>query len=152
VPPQGYALNLSAINTSSEFELDDNAEFATTSAGNMTGLLDENDQGSPINVQAIVDTGSTPSVFQQDSPVTGRGEAQFNSSGSTTLFDCIFYTVDGSNTLFMENDVGQVGIGSFQLQTGGSKSASSAARPLPIRPVILPGSALRHAKALKRAK
>jgi hypothetical protein len=152
VPPQGYALNLSAINTSSQFELDDNAEFATTSAGNLTGLLDENDQGSPVNVQAIIDTGSTPSVFQQDSPVTGRGEAQFNTSGSATLFDCIFYTVDGSNTLFMENDVGQVGIGSFQLQTGGSKSASSAARPLPIRPVILPGSALRHAKALKRTK
>jgi len=145
-PPQGYGLNLTGVSGvgSSPFELDDIAEFQTTSAGNMTGLLDENDQGSPVNPQAIVDTGSTPSSFVQDSPVTGRGEAQFNTNGANTLFDMIFYTVDGTNTLFIEDDSTQVAVGTFQLQNSGVKKTGAAARPLPVRPMAMPHPALRH--------
>jgi len=146
VPPQGYGLNLSGVSGvgSSPFELDDIAEFATTSAGNMSGLLDENDQGSPVPPQAIIDTGSTPSVFVQDSPVTGRGEAQFNTNGANTLFDIVFYTVDGTNTIFIETDSTQVAVGSFQLQNSGAKKTGAAARPLPVRPMAMPHPALRR--------
>jgi hypothetical protein len=139
-PPQGYGLNLTATNFGSgngTFELDDIAEFVTASGGTMTGILDENDQGTPQQPQSITNN----SVFQQDSPVTGRGEAQFNSSSTNTLFDAIFYTVDGTNTIFIESDTIQSGVGSFQMQSG---TATPAARPRPLTMLRVP---MLHASA-----
>ncbi len=138
-PPQGYGLNFSGANFAqgSPFELDDIAEFVTASGGTMTGILDENDQGTPQQPQSITNN----SVFQQDSPVTGRGEAQFNSSSTNTLFDAIFYTVDGTNTIFIENDTIQSGVGSFQMQSG---TATPAARPRPLTMLRVP---MLHASA-----
>lgn len=137
-PPQGYGLNFTGLN-SGGFEVDDIAEFVTASSTGPTGLVDENDQGTPESVQAITNV----SVVSQDSPVTGRGEAQFaNSSG--VLFDVIFYTIDGSNTIFIENDTTQVAVGSFQLQSTGAKAAAGTAHPITVRPLVFPSLSARH--------
>ncbi len=143
-PPKGYGLNLSGFNLSGGFEVDDIAEFATASGGTMTGLLDENDEGSPLKPQAI-----NNSTFVQDSPATGRGEAGFNSSATTGLFGIIFYTVDATNTLFIESDSsGQVAVGSFQAQNSGAQSAA-AAHLMSVHPVALLRPAVRRPNKTK---
>jgi hypothetical protein len=132
-PPQGYGLNFSGTNfgQGTQFEIDDIAEFQTATGGTMTGILDENDQGTPQQPQTITNT----SVFQQDSPVTGRGEAQFNSGTSFTYATIDFYTVDGTNTIFIDIDPTQVAVGSFQMQSG---TATGASRPAPLTMVRMP--------------
>jgi len=145
-PPQGYGFNLSGVNfaTGSGFELDDIAEFQTSSSTGPSGLLDENDQGAPANPQTI---SSAHSTLTADSPATGRGEGVFASSSSVGLFSIVFYTVDGSNTLFMETDSTQVAVGVFQLQSSTAKAAAAAAHPLVVRSTILPRGALRNARS-----
>ena len=139
-PPQGYGLNFTGLNSNGPFEVDDIAEFVTSSSTGPTGLVDENDQGTPQSPQAI---SSNVSVFSQDDPVTGRGEAQFaNSSG--ILFDVIFYTIDGSNSIFIETDTTQVSAGMFQLQNSGAKAAAGTAHPINVHPIVMVRPALRH--------
>jgi hypothetical protein len=145
-PPQGYGLNLTGVNIgTSPFELDDIAEFATATSGSTTtlkGLLDENDQGTPQNPQAIVSANSALSL---DSPATGRGAASFASSSTVGLFNIVFYTVDGTNTLFLEEDNTQISVGLFQMQSSGSaKASSSAIRSLATRPMVLSHGGLSH--------
>ena len=146
-PPQGYGLNLSGVNFGSagsgggSFELDDIAEFATSASTGPSGLLDENDQGSPQNPQTISAAFSSLAA-DGSSPATGRGLASFASNSTTGLFNIIYYTVDGTNTIFMESDTVQASVGSFQLQSTGAKSkAASAAKPLILHPVVVPHSA-----------
>ena len=146
VPPQGYGLNLSGFNPNGE--IDDIAEFVTASGGTMTGLLDENDQGIPEPVQSITNN----SVFQQDSPVTGRGEAQFNSSSTNTLFDVVFYTVDGTNSIFIENDTSQVAVGSFQQQSGTTQSSMERSHPLTVVRMPMSRASMRHLKMAGKKK
>jgi hypothetical protein len=99
--PQGYGFNLSAFNSVEE---DDIAEF-TASSGTLTGLIDQNDQGSGTPGQAITGT------YTLDTGNTGRGEV------TTTFFTGNMYVVNGSSVLFAEMDRTQVGTGSFGLQT-----------------------------------
>ena len=142
--PQGYGLSFSGVNSNGE--LDDIAQFVTASTGSMTGILDENDQGSTISPQSITST----SAYVLDSPATGRGEAQFNSSSSTTLFDIVFYTIDGSNSVFMETDSSQLALGAFQQQTTPAARAAAgktAGHPLTFRPLVMSRGTLRHLKA-----
>jgi len=145
-PPQGYGLNLSGVNIAnlglggSAFEVDDIAEFKTSSSTGPTGLLDENDQGMGTQPPQSITNNS---VITADSPASGRGEAQFNSGSSATLFDIIFYTVDGTNALFIENDQTQIAAGAFQLQ-GGTVSKAAAAQRFVVRPTIVPRAAVRH--------
>jgi hypothetical protein len=139
-PPQGYGLNLSGENISGEYELDDNAEFVTSASTGPTGLLDENDQGTTVPVQTIA---AAYSAFGQDSPLTGRGEAGFGTNANVGLFDLIFYSVDGSNAIFIESDEGQVAIGTFQLQT--SSGSKAVAHPVIVHPVVLPHASVRRA-------
>lgn len=149
-PPQGYGLNLSGVNLSvtGSFELDDIAEFVTSSSVGPTGLLDENDMGSPLNPQSITNN----SAIVQDSPASGRGEAQFNSGSSNTFFDVIFYTIDGSHTIFMESDNTQIAVGSFQLQSSGAQAAAAVAHPILVRPLVLPHASVRPRGTALRAK
>jgi hypothetical protein len=123
---QGYGADLSATNisqsvggtcaqTQSCFEEDDIAEF-TSSASSFTGLIDVNDEG----------TTSFDKVFNGSyAPVsTGRYSFTANSSSDFNGFTGVFYTVDGSNILFLEGDNFQVGTGVFQIQNAsGAKSA-----------------------------
>jgi hypothetical protein len=142
-PPQGYGLNLSGINLSinGTFELDDIAEFATSSSAGPQGLLDENDQGNPLNPQTI---SSKDSSLSLDSTGSGRGEATFASSSTAGLFGITFYTVDASNTIFIENDGStQIAVGSFHLQNSGAQAAA-AVQPILMRPVVIPHPSVRR--------
>jgi hypothetical protein len=113
---QGYGLDLSATNISGEsaIEEDDIAEFTSSSSG-LSGLVDYNDEGTLDFDQAFSATYASLS--------TGRY------SLSSSSFDGAFYPVDGTTVLFLEGDTTQIGIGSFQVQSG-TTSAAAAARPL----------------------
>jgi len=108
--PQGYGFNLSGSN-SGGFEEDDIAEF-TAANGNLTGLIDVNDEGSFKGNQTI--TGN----YVSDGTNTGRGQI------TTTFVNGLYYTVDGSNVLFLETDSNQVGLGVLGLQTSPSAQAA----------------------------
>jgi hypothetical protein len=115
---QGYGLGLAAINiggVTGAFEEDDIAEFATTSTG-VSGLVDINDEGTLSFDQTL--NGS----YTLDSPATGRGVLTSN------MFNGVFYAADSSTVLFLETDSTQIGTGSFQLQTPGSKSSAAVSR------------------------
>jgi hypothetical protein len=130
---QGYAIGLSAVNSSSEE--DDIAEF-TTSNGSFSGIIDINDQGST----------STPQPFRGsyvlDSPATGRGELTTTSSSG---FDGVFYAVDSSTLLFLETDSSQIGTGIFELQNASAKPGSASPHALVV-PRAVRGSLRRQDK------
>jgi len=114
----GYAVNLSAVNTSSEE--DDIAEFTSTSSG-FSGLIDLNDEGTLNFDQRL--SGS----YQTVSGPFGRYSLTSNA------FNGNFYTVDGSTVLFLEMDNNQVGTAIFETQSAPSAAANlvhaSVARP-----------------------
>jgi hypothetical protein len=110
---QGYGLNLTGINPSGEE--DDIAEFTNTS-GSFAGLIDYNDQG----------TTSFDKRFSATYTVSGATSRATIASGS---FNLVSYVVDNATTIFVEVDPNpnpQVGLGSFGLQTPGTKSNLSA--------------------------
>ena len=126
---QGYGLNLAAINFSgSQFvEEDDIAEFTSTSSA-LTGAIDYNDGGSLSPAQPFSATYASLS--------TGRY------SLTSSSFNGAFYPVDGTTVLFLEGDSNQLGVGSFQLQSG-TASAAASARPLALIRVPRVRAALR---------
>ncbi len=120
--PAGYGLNLSGVNANPNFEaawseVDDIAQFNATGIGaSMTGTLDENDLTTLV----------------PDAPLTGNyiPQAVANGSGSISVtangtliggLSLVYYVVDGSTVLFIENDSSQVAVGVFQAQTSGSR-------------------------------
>jgi len=107
----GYAVNLSAVNTSSEE--DDIAEFTATSTS-FSGLIDVNDEGTLNPDQRL--SGS----YQTVSGPAGRYSLTSNA------FSGNFYTVDGSTVLFLEMDDNQVGTAIFEMQSAPSSSANLA--------------------------
>jgi hypothetical protein len=119
--PQGYALNLTGVDTSTGAEVDEIAEF-TAQNGTLTGIADINDGGSPPIPRQSLGSGST---YALDTPATGRGVI------STAQFNLFFYVVDSSNVIFIETDTNPVALGTFQLQNGAaSDEAAVAARPI----------------------
>jgi hypothetical protein len=122
---QGYAMGLSAVNSSSEE--DDIAEFSTTSSS-FSGIIDLNDQGTTSFDQPFKGN------YTLDSPVTGRGEL---TTTSTSGVNGVFYAVDSSTVLFLETDSNQVGTGIFELQNSGAQGALASQhaqvvpRPMP---------------------
>ncbi len=107
----GYGLNLTGANQNSE--IDDIAQFDATTAtsNNMTGILDENDQGSLVGNLKLTGT------FTPDSPATGRGSIVVPSLGTPLGgLSLEYYVVDDSTVLTIESDTQQVSAGSFQFQ------------------------------------
>ena len=102
----GYGLDLSATNLSSStgtsIEEDDIAEFTATSSS-FSGLIDINDEG-----QTSFDQKFSGSYTSQS---TGRY------SFSSSDFNGMFYTVDGSTVLVLETDSTQIGTGGLLVQT-----------------------------------
>lgn len=134
---QGYAFNLSAVNTagiSGLFEEDDIAEFSTTSS-DFSGIVDFNDEGTVAFDKPLKGTYSIS---------TGRGTST-STSGSSTAFDITFYAVDGSTFLFIETDNNQIGTGLFQLQNAGAQAALASQHAL-IVPRPLPHASIRRNK------
>jgi hypothetical protein len=124
---QGYGMNLTGTDLSILAELDEIAQFTTTSTG-MTGLLDEND--AAFTGQGSLGTGNLSGTYTAGS--NGTGSAGFN-TGVQSVF---YYMADNSTALFISTDanVDQVSLGSFEAQSAPTQSAMEQphARALPM--------------------
>jgi hypothetical protein len=141
-----YGLNLTGENSDGETggEVDDIGQFNATAtaspATNMTGVLDENDQGA-----ALIST-TLSGTYTPDSPATGRGSIVVTTPG--TLIGGLsleYYVVDSATTVFIDLDSGdngfpQVGLGSFELQTapsgGGVKAMAKSGGVVIVHPTV----------------
>lgn len=115
---QGYGFNLTGINAGNgtgSFEEDDIAEFTNTN-GAFSGIIDFNDQGSVTPGQQFA------ASYAPDTTISGRGMVTPTTNG----FKLVTYVVDSSTTVFVEVDSSQLGLGSFGLQTPGTKSNMAA--------------------------
>jgi hypothetical protein len=139
---QGYGLNNSGDDIVNSVGLDETAQFITTSTG-MTGLLNENDGGTPStqNVNGTYTPGSN-----------GAGSATIG----TGLQSIFYYAADSSTVLFISTDPNQVAAGVIEAQTAPSDAAQSATakpRPLPmLRAMPRSRSATPHGQRLSPAK
>jgi hypothetical protein len=126
-----YGLNLTGENTNGE--VDDIAQFDTTAtaapAFNMTGGLDENDQGS------LVPDAKFSGTYTPDSPATGRGTIVATTPNTfISGLTLEYYVIDASTIAFIDldpstNGFPQVAVGTFELQTppagGGAQKAAA---------------------------
>jgi hypothetical protein len=113
---QGYGLNNAGTDFNSGSELDEIAQFTTTSTG-MKGLLDDNDAGlNTSNVNGTYTAGSN-----------GAGSATIGSR----LQSIFYYAADSSTVLFISTDPNQIASGVFEEQTtpSGNGDQASVARP-----------------------
>ena len=142
----GYGLNFSGVNLVASVEVDDIAEFASSSSGStVTGIVDENSApgGFPNYNLPLSGTYTAP-----DSNGRGQIAANAGNSSNSTInggFGITFYTVDGITFPFVETDPnGQVATGVFFMQDA-SASASSAAKArshmFAVRPSVRPSTA-----------
>jgi len=143
-PSQGYALNLSGEDVVGFTEVDEIAEFKTTSTA-MTGLVDSNDGGSLFtdNLAGTYSLGTG-----------GFGSATFTSGGFGSMF---FYSVDNSLALFISTDSTQAALGSFELQTTPTNDAHLSvgrASTLPMQRVLpkVHGASKRVRATFKKSK
>ncbi len=149
---QGYALNLSGANANGEVDMI--AEFVTNSSGGFSsGLYDGNNNGSIgglISNAQLNGNNNTPPTYANNT--NGRGTILFpalqvnnNTSGVPNL-SLIFYAVNDSTLVFMENDADQGSVGVLQLQS--ATGSASAIRPAfsMVRPAIPAHGALRKKK------
>jgi hypothetical protein len=111
---QGYGLNLTASNIAGGFEEDDIAEFTNTS-NKLSGLVDVNDVGAPPNGPQNFN-----GTYAADSTNAGRA---LITSGE---FNLVSYTLDGTNTVFIEIDNSQIGVGSIGQQASAAQGAIAA--------------------------
>jgi hypothetical protein len=135
---QGYGLNLTGADVGeneegqeSSEEVDMIAEFTASSTSDITGLYDVNNAGSLISDYNL----NTSNNASYSVSSNGQGTMQFpslqtNDNSVTGTIGLTFYTVDGSNNIFLETDTsGQLTTGSFQLQSAPGSSAESAMLP-----------------------
>lgn len=121
--PQGYGLNLTGFDLTTGAEVDDIAEFTaqnvgSNGSGSLSGIIDINDAGTSF------DQGLGSSSYTPDSPADGRGSIS-TGGGVLTLQ---YYTIDGSNIVFIESDGNAFSLGTMQLQDAStSPSAIGAA-------------------------
>jgi hypothetical protein len=124
---QGYGMNVTGVDLSLGVELDEIAQFTTTSTG-MTGLLDEND-GAYAGVGSL-GTSNLNGTYTAGS--NGAGSAGFN-TGVQSVF---YYVADNSTALFISTDANldQVSLGTLEAQSTPTQSALEQphARALPM--------------------
>jgi hypothetical protein len=123
---QGYGLNLTGEDVVDEVELDEIAEFQTTSTALTPGILDEND-GFTLSSSSINGTYTAGS--------NGAGSATVNGN----LQEVFYYAADSSTVLFISVDPNQAALGSMEVQVAPSSAAQSGAvraRSLPMQRVI----------------
>jgi len=120
---QGYGLNLTGSDGS---EVDDIAEFTNTN-NTLSGLIDVN------NDQAIANsTGNFTGTYTPDTTNLGRGLITTTNGG----VNLVSYTVDSTNSIFIEYDDYQVAVGSIGQQASASQGAI-ATRMAVLRPRAL---------------
>jgi hypothetical protein len=127
----GYGLNFSGVNLVAGVEVDDIAEFTSSSSGStVTGITDENfaPNGSPIYSLPLSGTYAVP-----DSNGRGQIAANAGNSSNSTInggFGITFYTVNGATFPFIETDAnGQVAAGVFFAQDASASASAASARP-----------------------
>jgi len=141
---QGYGLNNSGLDIVNGVEIDETAQFTTTSTG-MSGLLNEND-GLTLSTENVNGTYAAGS--------NGAGSATIG-TGLTNIF---YYAADSSTVLFISTDPNQVAAGIIEAQTAPSDAAQSAVakpRALPMLralPRSRSRSATRHNQWFSGAK
>ena len=135
---QGYGLNLTGSNITGGFEEDDIAEFTNTS-GALKGLVDINDQGQTQAPQNFSGT------YAADSTNPGRGLI------SSSAFNLTTYTLDSTNSIFIEIDNSQVGLGSIGQQASAAQGAI-ATRMAALRPRAMPRGAWKRKQADDRSR
>jgi hypothetical protein len=154
---EGYGLNLTGAAVVEDEEGDETAEevdmiaeFTATSTSDVTGLYDVNNSGVLISDYNL--NASNNASYSINS--NGQGTLQFpslqtNDNSIIGALGLTFYTVDGSNNIFLETDTGgQFTTGSFQLQN--ASGTSSQARPLPSFAMVHPSA--KAAKARQNLK
>jgi hypothetical protein len=122
--PENYGLNLSGFNNTgvADGEVDDIAQFNTTTGNNMTGVLDENDVASALITSGLSGT------YTPDSPATGRGSMSISTPATyNTGLTLEYYVLDNSDTLFIEGDQDQLSMGVFELQSSPGSNVSKSA-------------------------
>ncbi len=141
----GYGLNFSGVNLVAGVEVDDIAEFVSSSSGlAVTGITDENSApgGAPTYNLPLSGTYVVP-----DS--NGRGQIAANAGNNTNStinggFDITFYTVNGTTFPFIETDAnGQVAAGVFFTQDATASASAASARPhmFVMQPPVRPSAA-----------
>ncbi len=127
----GYGLNLSGVNLVAGAEVDDIAEFTSSSTGlTVTGITDENyaPNGFPNYSLPLSGTYAVP-----DSNGRGQIAANAGNSSNSTLnggFGITFYTVNGTTFPFIETDAnGQIGTGVFFTQNASASASAALTRP-----------------------
>ena len=115
---QGYGLNLTGTNGG---EVDDIAEFTNTN-NSLTGLIDVNNGGQPS-------TQNFGGTYTPDTTNLGRGVITTTTGG----INVVSYTVDSTNSIFIEIDNYQVALGSIGQQASASQGAI-ATRMASLRP------------------
>jgi hypothetical protein len=141
---QGYGLNLTGLNgiTGTTVEVDDIAEFASSSSGDtVTGVIDENyDPGGFPNYALAISGNYAP----PDSNGRGQISAAAGNSTNSTLnggFNLTFYTVDGTTFPFIEADSSQVSAGVFVAQNPSAAGAIAKPQMFIVPPLVRPRSA-----------
>ncbi len=139
--PVGYGLNLTGFNG---LAVDNIAQFDAAAAGttpNVTGKLDENDQG--INLLPNLTLTGT---YTPDAGSTGRGSILVPSIGTDIGgLGLEYYVINSGSALVIEGDQQQVTSGTFQLQATPGADAAKAA--IPVQPLF----AKVHVKASAKA-
>jgi len=116
---QGYGLNLTGSNGA---EVDDIAEFTNTN-NTLAGLIDVNNAGATNAPQNFNGT------YTPDTTNLGRGVITTTTGG----VNLVSYTVDGTDSIFIEIDNYQVALGSIGQQASQSQGAI-ATRMASLRP------------------
>jgi hypothetical protein len=110
---QGYGMNVTGFDLTGQTELDEIAEFTTTSSG-ISGLIDSNDFGVANPGTSNFDGSYTPGSG-------GVGEATFNSGPLGGFF---YYGIDSADLFALGIDSTDVVLGSVQGQTTPTASAA----------------------------
>src|SRR5579862_410221 len=127
----GYGMNLTGANVQSV--VDNIAQFNAAAAGttpNVTGKLDENDQGFVIGGLTLTGT------YTPDAGSTGRGSLMVPAIGTANGSLALeYYVINSGSALVIEfPDNLQVTSGTFQLQATPGADAANAATP--VRPLF----------------
>jgi len=120
---EGYGLNLTGSDGS---EVDDIAEFTNTNNA-LSGLIDTNNDQATAN-----STGNFTGTYTPDTTNLGRGLITTTNGG----VNLVSYTVDSTNSIFIEYDNYQVAVGSIGQQASASQGAI-ATRMAVLRPRAL---------------
>ncbi len=148
--PASYGLNLSGVNTGPGGEVDDIAQFNTSTAAtnNMLGVLDENDLTQPCPNPAR-GCYSLFGTYTPDPTADGRGSISVSVPnsliGGLTLE---YYVVDGSTVVFIDvdssaNGAPQVAVGTFQAQSSSASAGVAQSRMAIVHPAVRAHGALR---------